>query len=285
MGLMHYTFFVSGGIGDILLVSEGISELVETYGTAELRGIVFSHFRGARQLVEPHGVVCDYHYYSNQSELEACGKLHLDTIRDDPFFLGHAKLYGYDHYPKITWPDGAQNQTEINGKCIAVHPFGSPFANDFLVNRRQVASKNMSKECFLTILEQIRDKLGQQCGIIVIGAPGEEREWFESAMQYSKVERVLPVFDENIWKAFDIVAQCDGIIAADSAMKSFSAICKKPTVVLLGDHDDKQRDQVFIRPYVEDKVITTIPFSRGTGKEHAVRAVEALMEKISHEEV
>lgn len=276
----QFTFLIDGGIGDILLMSAGLTELGLTYED-ELRGIVLTHFKGARQLIEPHGIVADYYYYRNQHELNKLYEEIVFPIQNDDHFLGHAKLYGYGHYPEIVWPH-KKPTVDVRLPAIAIHPFGSEFANDFLTNTRRVTSKNFGRDCLLTMLTEIRETFGAGYHIYLIGAPGTEKEWLDWVLQYTKVENVHIVCEENIWHAFQIIDECNGVIAADSSMKSFSLIRRRPTVVLLGDHNDEYRDTVFIRPYVEDKILDLVPFSTEPGKEHAKHAVSLLAGRIQN---
>ena len=60
---------------------------------------------------------------------------------------------------------------------------------------------------------------------------------------------------KNPAKSLAYVSQCDAFVGSDSAFKTLSSMMKIPTFVWLGDYIDPPRDDMFINPYIEDKVI------------------------------
>lgn len=245
----NYCFLVDGGIGDILLCGEGIQELLDTYDPENLSCLLFSHYKQAPRLLDPYNIPVFFWHYEDNDDYQRIFKEKIAVLQDSSHFLGHAKLYGSSSNPTIRWPHDFR-RIKVPKRAIAIHPFGSPFSKFWLTTQRNDAfSKDFTHEFLGKLVEQITTRFGNDVDIYIIGAPSE-RKWFDEFLGYHDSPLLVPVFEEDIWTAFDVINQCEVLIAADSAMKSLTTIQGYPsTIVLLGNYADPTRDQLFIKPY------------------------------------
>jgi hypothetical protein len=241
------TFIVMGGIGDILLAYSGIKVLIDTFKEKNLKCYLFSHFNNAPDLLNRYYFEYEFIYYKDQKELDSL-KDKINDIQSDPNFIGDINDYNNDLYPKI--------YTKYT--TIGIHPFGSNFSNDFLINKRNVVSKNLSLKFVDDVIEKIYKQYSNTI-FMIFGSYNESSWYFENP--FYSYPTILPAFNNDINSTIFLVEKCDLVIATDSAIKSISCIMKIPTIVLVGDYQDHPRDSKFINPYIENDCLITIKFS------------------------
>lgn len=285
-------FLVDGGIGDILLSYEGINRLLEIYKEDELHCILLSHFADAKTLLKPFNFRKSFHYYEDNNELINLYQTEIEGLSSLEIWLGRADVFGKSLFPKIDIPNDAKYESDqilmdfskrnehiSNGfNLIGIHPFGSKFANKFLTEQRKVPSKNMPIEFSIELIKTLDNTL--QPTIFSIFGSKAEKEYYDILIynlekQLPNIKnRIISSFENDIWTSFALVESCNIVIAADSAIKSFSLIKKIPTIVTLGDYIDGPRDSIFIDPYVAEKILTPVYFKDSLKEEHLRKIID-----------
>jgi hypothetical protein len=247
-----YVVLIVGGIGDILLSLDGLKKVVELFGEKNIQCLLFSHYNNPTILLKdfPRLSISSYHYDTNDQLKKLLATIHYEH----PNYIGEAKDFSNNIYPDI----GFKKEKVYPNKQIGIHPFGSSFSNEFLTGQRKVISKNLSIEFVHKLVDLLYDKYGCCCEIFV--TKNEFGEWAKN-YDLSKLKGTFFANYPNIWDTFYQVSQCDYIIAADSAIKSYSLIKKIPTTVLVGDYEDPIRDQTFLNPYLENGHLTIVKFT------------------------
>jgi ADP-heptose:LPS heptosyltransferase len=93
--------------------------------------------------------------------------------------------------------------------------------------------------------------------------------------------------DKNIIKNLSLVTLCDLFIGSDSVFKTMASMLKKPTIVLHEDSANHFRDRVFIRPYVDNKVMFVYKYKKLQGSEikKAIQHVSKICREQFHEKI
>jgi ADP-heptose:LPS heptosyltransferase len=125
----------------------------------------------------------------------------------------------------------------------------------------KLPGKNIPIELILEFIKYTQKRYPTK--YFIFGHPSEI-EYFNilkyNVDKITNTKILVPIFKNDIWTAINAISICDMILSADSAVKSASCILKIPTIVLLGDYEDKIRDDKFITPYETDGVLHTIKF-------------------------
>jgi hypothetical protein len=254
-----FTFSTTGGIGDLLLCRGGINALIEQFGEDNLKCVVFSHFKDAASLMKGYNFPIESYHYQSEADFQ---QRIVPKLRNLEFstegYLGDVRKYNDTMYPDIEVPDEYRTEKEPERIHVVIHPFGSPYSNEFLTNTRCVPPKDLTVD----FVKEIVTKWDPQSEVYfsIIGHPSEY--WFfEELMVRTKGGNINEIFVKDIWYALAAVESADLLIGADSAMKSFSAIKKVPSIVVLGGYEDRVRDSKFITPYQNDDIIHPVHFS------------------------
>jgi len=230
--------YINGGIGDILVSLQDAKEAKEID--------LYSHFAGAKEMVENAGVkVNKFVYYTNKIPEDTPGEqlpFRLFPVFDLPYnVVDILDKYDIDDKP-----------------IIGVHPFGSNFSRDFWAEKDHPI-KNFSNEC----IEWLIEELSTSYNIFLYGTCSELDQLRQNIGSYF-FNKNVHLFCNEIWESLASVALCDAVIAADSCIKTMSAILGKPTYVYLGNYVDHYRDQIFIDPYIREGVMKVWQFTRPT---------------------
>jgi hypothetical protein len=122
-------------------------------------------------------------------------------------------------------------------KVIGIHPVGSKFSNDFWLKQGQP----------LKIIppEFVKQLIRDDAHYFIFGTQGELEPYEEVLVDYDNITYInMPIYD-----ALSYVELCDLMICIDSSIKTYAGIRRIPTILLLGDYDDKFRDENFVDPY------------------------------------
>lgn len=286
-----YKFKVEGGIGDILLAYSSIRKFIELYGKDNLTCILASHFKHAEDLIKPFDIETSFYYYKANDELIDLHNNVFRQLNNDPDYIGDSSIFEKDFYPEIDIPIKYIKEAEqivlnkhdmlnTSFNIIGIHPFGSKFSNNFLTNVRKVPPKDIPLETLIPIIKTLASKLDNTIVFVIFGS-FEERNYF-NALEYNlKNINLIPVFDYNIWTSFALIDRyCQLILAADSAIKSFSLIKQVPTVVTVGDYQDQPRDENFIKPYENNNKFKFIRFQNKIIESQQEEIVNFLLENM-----
>jgi len=224
-----------GGIGDCLQCLESAMEenVIEVY----------SHFKNAPDIFTIFGIeVTRFEYYEN------IGKLHEIFVSGTPL---PRKFYPHFIVPKSPF------EKPIGRKVIGIHVEGSPLSNQFWRERGK-PTKEMTKEFFIALINKIQE-VYPKIVIYLFCSPNRTKELGNIAAEVIKEDFYIIGFPK-IWDSLSCVAHCDVVIGVDSAIKTMSSILKKPTITLIGNYEDKFRDDNFIYQYVNDGIMHAIYF-------------------------
>lgn len=208
--------WLRGGLGDILL-KVGNIEPDQFY-------VVFSHLKQSEDLVRQYTKNCTY------IEMKGLIGSVPNEVPSDCY------------YPPMPIPqeslEKTQNLIQEGKTIIGIHPIGSKPSREYDI-RTGRPQKLMTPKFIKELVEGLSKEDRQ---ILLFCAPNE-RDMFEGF-------NVTLVSEEYIWDCIAVVSRCSLVVAVDSAIKTFSAIQKIPTVVVMGDYEDEVRNK-FIEPYKE----------------------------------
>ena len=74
-------------------------------------------------------------------------------------------------------------------------------------------------------------------------------------------------FSKKIMDSLSLVHQCDFFVGSDSAFKTMASMLKIPTIVLHENSPNHFRDRVFIKPYLNSKVMFVYKYKKLQGLE------------------
>lgn len=207
-----------GGVGDFLQTME---EAIE-----EGHIKVFTTFEKAESFYDKIGVKIDKVYFNEWSDEMA------NLIKEYSF---RNLLLKRNYFPTLPY----LKRVKVEGKrIIGIHPIGSEFSRNFWkANGRTV--KYMTKEFIKKLFTLDADKF------LIFGTPKELQHY-----NFDRNEKVQLIAEPNIWDSFAFVDACDLIIGVDSAIKSYSACARIPTIVLVENINDGYRDKHYINPYI-----------------------------------
>ncbi len=146
---------------------------------------------------------------------------------------------------------------------IGIHPIGSKFSNKFWAS-----SGKPEKYIPVNMMEELCSRFSEY-SFLLFGIK-------EETDQYSHISNASQVLHSNIWESFSYLPICDYFIGVDSAFKTMSAILDIPTFVLVGNYEDKIRDDFFLNPYVEKGVMSLYKFTNlHTESSSAITEIDA----------
>lgn len=234
-----------GGIGDILLNFSGLENISDLFSN-KIECHIFTHYDDMPNLLTQFKFEQQFYFYKTQEEFQ---KLLPELIKltNSPEYIGDVDVYNTTIFPLINNNYNKEFFELKSKKYVVIHPFGSTYSNEFLQNKRNVISKNLSKDLVASICEYLT-KIN--ITPVLVGSPKEDDYLLNMTAHMDAEIQILT--SDNIWESFALVDNSLFVVAADSAIKSYSAITKKPTIVYIGDYEDKIRDEKFILPYEKE---------------------------------
>lgn len=226
--------YVIGGIGDLLQVL--------TSAKKEKEIDVISHFKNAEQIFYPFGIKVNRKEYGFISGEELVREQYLSL--DPPYVC------------RVSAKTKLQ-EISFGKRIIGIHPIGSEFSNEYWYKRGKPI-----KVMPIDFIKNITELLGKDFVYLIFGAKGELEDYKKEFLDQIKYlhYKIEFIEESNIWFSLAYVDFCDIVIGVDSAIKSYSAMRKIPTICLIGDYDDQIRDKLFINPYVKDGVMKVFRF-------------------------
>lgn len=102
---------------------------------------------------------------------------------------------------------------------------------------------------------------------------------FGSPVELGEIGRVPGVWPVkgNLNACLAQVATCTALVGSDSAFKTMSAMLRIPTIVLMGNYRDDHRDERFISPYYQEKVLSYFRYKNLNDKEELSDAIKFCM--------
>ena len=225
------TYYIQGGIGDAILClddaikkqkcdlytcQEGVKEFLNDFGVRVEKMIVYSSVEESMKIT-PKG----------------------QSLEKSPYFSQRHKV---SKFSPLSGVDDFHNEKPILG----IHPFGSKLSNDFREDRHQPI-KSISEDSMTYMINWLHPHYN----IIVFGARSELDNFTQNYAGY----RDLRFSYCTIAEAYALVELCSSVIATDSAIKTMAASLKIPSFVYIGNYVDTYRDEVFLRPYINDKIM------------------------------
>ena len=233
-------FYSEGGVGDTL------QHLPFMLLNKKANYCLMNHYKGARELLKSLGIKPAYtfHYKTDDEKLA-----HLKgmDLKEPMQAVPRTKYFAANPFPK-------QKPLFSNGKpVIGVHLCGSKFSDNSYIKSGK-ATKSIPGDT----VEALSDY-----NVILFGLPEEV-----STFGFKQSDTLKLITFLDIAKSLSYVEQCDAVVAADSSIKTMSAMLKIPTFVWLADHADHFRDTVFISPYVDDGVMKIFKYRNSADQFH-----------------
>jgi protein O-GlcNAc transferase len=232
----------------ILLVWGGAGDLLQCIPfmlancNLPVRYVVASHLPGAGDLFQTLGITIEkiavFHDLASQKQV-------LDSFRQ----LGELHPCPRCQYfpaPPFAIPT---RLFDARRKTVGVHLGGSTFSIDIL-RQHGLPSKSLPARVLQLFLHD-------DINLLVFGTQDEI-----AAFQIPEQDNLRFICFPEISKSLAYVSHCDAFFGTDSAFKTMSAMLQIPTVVWMGDYADRPRDEIFIDPYVRDKIIYTFRYTR-----------------------
>lgn len=221
--------YAFGGIGDMLQCIESAIQ--------EQTIDIYSHYSLAPDIFTKFGV--NINRFEHFSELD--------------FFISSQPLERH-FYPKFDVPSPILKKN--NKKTIGVHIEGSAFSNQFY-SRLGLIDKNMSLDFLDNLLRNIN--INHDVHFYIFCSPSRRVEI--DLFLESKITNYTMIAFCDIWDSLSCVQNCDFVVGMDSCIKTMANIRRIPSLVFVGNYEDKYRDVNFLDQYVKDGHMQIIKFS------------------------
>jgi len=228
---MEQVILLMGGIGDLLQCLP----FIDANKTKPYRYAAVTHLKGAPELFETIGIKPDpLHIFSTLDEQNSV----LNNLNRSIQWVHCPRAQYFKEFPFDIEKPVFKNSKPV----VGIHINGSAFAID-------------TQKKFGMILKSIparviKELISDDYNLMVFGL---EEELQPIGLEVG--ENLQLISYKNPAKSLAYVSQCDAFVGSDSAFKTLSSMMKIPTFVWLGDYIDPPRDDMFINPYIEDKVI------------------------------
>ena len=230
------TLQIQGGIGDFL---QHLPFILKNKSTDY---IVATHYLDAKIFFEGLGVnVKQYYFYSNLDEYkvisEKLKKLKYSYVCPRDLF-----------FKKSPFKSEAQSNHKKH-MTVGIHMGSSKLG----------ANKALSRIFVKGLLKAL---IPLHYKIILFGT----REEIKPLNLKSNNNLMMP-FSKKIMDSLSLVHQCDFFVGSDSAFKTMASMLKIPTIVLHVNSPNHFRDRVFIKPYLNSKVMFVYKYKKLQGLE------------------
>jgi len=214
---------IHGGVGDFL------QHLPFILKNKSAKYIVATHFLAAKDFFESLDIqVSKYYFYNNQDEHRA--------IRSELKKIQHSywcpKNVFFNQIPFNT-KDRPQLKTDV---IIGLQIGSSRLTNSPLTVK------------FALKLLDILFKMG--CSVILFGTKKEIDQ-----LKLKPRKELFFATDKDITKNLSLVKFCDLLIGGESVFKTMSSMSKIKTLVIHADDNNRFRDRVFTKPYIQTGVM------------------------------
>ena len=225
------TLQIQGGIGDFL---QHLPFILKNKSTDY---IVATHYLDAKIFFEGLGInVKQYYFYSNLDEYrvisEKLKKLKYSYVCPRDLFFKQSPF---------------KSEAQSNHKkhmTVGIHMGSSKLG----------ANKALSRIFVKGLLKAL---IPLHYKIILFGT----REEIKPLNLKSNNNLMMP-FSKKIMDSLSLVHQCDFFVGSDSAFKTMASMLKIPTIVLHVNSPNHFRDRVFIKPYLNSKVMFVYKYKK-----------------------
>ncbi len=231
---------LQGGIGDYL---QYLPFLIKNRHSSIYRYIVSTHQNATLQILEYFGIK-PYSVYK-YNDIDELLTITPEINKNIPLYACPRSNF-FDTNP-LPSPKIINEGNEI--PIIGVHLWGSQYSSN-TAKKLNLQSKNIPT-IFLKKITKFNFK------IFLFGAPSELNQ-LEIANYSNKIQIIS---NENIIESLKYVNLCNAVIAADSSIKTMSAMLRIPTLVFVSNNEDKFRDEHFISPYLNKSNMAVFQFS------------------------
>lgn len=227
-----------GGIGDLL---QFLPFLIKNKDNNKIRIILASHQAASLQILN-HFNINPYAIY-NYNSFDELLVLQSKIREYSPIYSCPRSLF----FDNIPFPPPAQEGENLI-PIVGIHLWGSQYSQN-TATKFNTQSKNIPHD-IINILAQLKIK------IKIFGSPNE-LDYINDTISFRNVELL---YKDNIVESLRHVTICNAVIAADSSIKTLSAMLKIPTLVFISNTDDNFRDENFINPYVQKSNMVTYEY-------------------------
>ncbi len=248
------SFQIHGGIGDFL---QHLPFILKNKSTDY---IVATHYLDARIFFESLGIkVKQYFFYSNLDEYR--------LIREKLKKLNHSYICPRSLFFK---------QSPFKSKALL------NLKKDFTIGIHMGSSKlGPNKALSEGFVRDLVKELGAKNYKIILFGTREEMK----PLKLTPNKNLMIPMSAKIMDSLSLVNQCDLFIGSDSVFKTMASMLKIPTIVLHEDSANHFRDRVFIRPYVDTKIMFVYKYKKLQGSEikKAIQYVSKICREQFHE--
>jgi len=245
--------YAMGGIGDCLQVLEDAIKEKEIY--------LFSHCIDAPQIFDKFGVDVTFHYYSSSDELQSVYQI-----------ISLKNLLPLERKKYLNVPIPSPPKLELKNRVIGLHTLGSTFSHVYWQQRGQ-PSKTLNRG----FISEFCSKLDDGNTTILLFCSPNDKPIYKKLIEYEGLKNVQIIAYYSLWDSLSSVTYCHKVVGVDSAIKTMSSMLKIPTICLVGDYEDKFRDENFIEPYVNDNIMKVIKFKE-IGPEELKKTIDLINE-------
>jgi len=218
-----YYLEIHGGVGDFL------QHLPFVLKNKSAKYIVATHFLAAKAFFDSLGIqVSKYYFYNNADEYRA--------IRQELRKLSHSYWC-----PKQVFFDVMPFKVEKKPKLKTDIVIGLQIGSSRLTN---------SPLSIKFALKLVHALLNMRCSIILFGTKKEIDQ-----LKLKPRKELFFATDKDITKNLSLVKFCDLLIGGESVFKTMSSMSKIKTLVIHADDNNRFRDRVFTKPYIQTGVM------------------------------
>ncbi len=240
-------FQIHGGIGDFL------QHLPFILKNKSAHYVVLSHYEDAPKFFSSLGIkLKEFHFYSSLDEYRA--------IREKLKYFTQSYIC-----PRSLFFERQPFNSEINLNLkskfiIGIHAGSSKLG----------ANKALSKEFVKALTKHL---IASNYKIILFGAPDELKK-----LNISSNKNLMIPISKKITDSLSLVSHCNFFVGSDSVFKTMASMLKISSIVFCEDNKNNFRDRVFIKPYLNHKVMHVYKYKKLEGMEvkKAIRYVSEL---------
>ena len=214
---------IHGGVGDFL------QHLPFILKHKSAKYIVATHFMNAKAFFESLGItISKYYFYNNADEYRAI----RHELKKLPYSYWCPRKVFFDSVPFI--------------------PKSKPQLKTAVVIGLQIGSSRLTNSPLSVkfALELIDALLKMGCSIILFGTKKEI-----NSLNLKSSKAIYFATDKDITQNLSFVHFCDLLIGGESVFKTMSSMSKIQTLVIHKDDNNRFRDRVFIRPYIQEGIM------------------------------
>ncbi len=214
---------IHGGVGDFL------QHLPFILKHKSAKYIVATHFMNAKAFFESLGIsVSKYYFYNNADEHRAIRR----ELKKLPHSYWCPKKVFFDHIPFAT-----KKKLQLKTGVVIGLQIGSS----------RLTNSPLSVKFALKLIDALL-KMG--CSMILFGTKKEI-----DSLKLKPNKALCFATDNDITQNLSLVQYCDLLIGGESVFKTMSSMSRIQTLVIHEDNNNRFRDRVFTRPYIQEGIM------------------------------